>query len=259
MRESGFAEWLLRWAAGHDGGTAMYGDLTEMAATRGNTWFWWAYARTLVALTWRTVAGFALGLAVVAIVSKLQFGEVWQRFVFFHFRYRWRWIPDGREGLPIYNFLYRALYSANVTGCLLTSYAAVRYGVRDKMVRAAFAVGLMLTSAMALAREWPATVSLITLAVVTTACALMVSEWRGAFASVAASLAAGTAAADCLFSTQRVVLMHFVQHGLPMLRHRWFGFVPEFWAILILNMALIAAISTRLHERFVSEKRVAST
>ena len=34
---------------------AIYGDLTEMAATRGRLWFWAAYARTLFALTWRIV------------------------------------------------------------------------------------------------------------------------------------------------------------------------------------------------------------
>lgn len=259
MRKSGFAEWLLRCAADEDRGTAIYGDLTEMAVTRGDVWFWFEYARTLVALTWRTIAGFVLGFAVFAVVSGFQFGNDWQRFVYFHFPHRWRRIPYGREGSLIYNFLYRVLSGANTTVCLLTSYAAMKYGVRDKMVRAAFAVGLMLTSAMALTRAWPVALSLVAASVVTTACALLVSEWRGAFATVAASLAVGTAITYCLLWSERAVLIHFSGYRLPLFRHRLLGFFLDFWPIVVLDMALLAVITGRLHQRFVSGKRIAGT
>jgi len=244
MRKGSAAEWMLERAAGDVRGVAIYGDLLELAATRGRVWFWMAYVRTLVALVWRTAAGICLGLAVVA-ANRLVFGENWHRFVFFHFPHAWRF-PHGRAGMSIYNFLYRAVASANVTGCLLTSYAAVKYGIHDKMARAALPVSVMLASAMALARVWPLAVLLLGLAIATTACALLVSEWRGAFASVAATLAAGTIVAGCLLWADR--LFH----------DRWFSVGPEMWVIYVLDMVFVVGISARLHGRFVTGGRIAA-
>jgi len=59
------AEWLLARVAGSTRATAILGDLTEMAQTRGRLWFWIAYARTLVSLGWRTPVAFLLAIASV--------------------------------------------------------------------------------------------------------------------------------------------------------------------------------------------------
>jgi hypothetical protein len=67
MRRAGIAEWMLKHAAGAERGTAVYGDLTEMAGTRGHLWFWFAYARTLFIFTWRTP------VAVVAAVVSIKY------------------------------------------------------------------------------------------------------------------------------------------------------------------------------------------
>src|ERR1039457_7485295 len=48
-------ESLLALFAGPTHAAAIFGDLTEMAATRGRLWFVAAYARTLVSFTWRIV------------------------------------------------------------------------------------------------------------------------------------------------------------------------------------------------------------
>ena len=58
-------EWLLARFTSRDRAAAIFGDLTEMAATRGGLWFWTAYARTLISLGWRTPV--ALILAVVSV------------------------------------------------------------------------------------------------------------------------------------------------------------------------------------------------
>jgi hypothetical protein len=64
MPKTSPTEWLLARVTGSDRAVAIMGDLTEMAATRGRLWFWMAYARTLVALGWRTApAAFLLALA----------------------------------------------------------------------------------------------------------------------------------------------------------------------------------------------------
>ena len=43
---------------------AIYGDLVELAASRGRAWFWLAYLRTLATLLWRTPTAFGRGIAV---------------------------------------------------------------------------------------------------------------------------------------------------------------------------------------------------
>lgn len=63
MRKTALAEWILKRAAGSERGGAIYGDLVELAASRGRAWFWAAYVRTLIALIWRTQIAFVIASA----------------------------------------------------------------------------------------------------------------------------------------------------------------------------------------------------
>jgi hypothetical protein len=258
MRKCGLAEWMLQRAAGAERGTAMYGDLVEMGTTRGDAWFWIAYTRAVIALTWRMVAGFVLALGVVVVVNRLEFGNEWQKFVFFHFPHRWRRIPYGRRGLPLYNLVYTALSAASTTGCLLTAYAAVRYGLRDRMVRAALALGLLLTIAMSLSTEWPLALSLVALAAATMGCAMLMRQWRGAFAVTVASMVAGTVMTWSFYSLERWMLMHslrlfsrFPHHPLLL------GYVLDFWAVLSLDLIVTAYVAARVR-RLLAQQRIAA-
>ncbi len=58
------AELLLALFTGREQATVIYGDLIEMAATRGHLWFAAAYARTLISLSWRILV--ALFVAEIA-------------------------------------------------------------------------------------------------------------------------------------------------------------------------------------------------
>lgn len=246
------AEKLLAYSSGAERGTAIYGDLVELATARSRRWFWMAYARTMVSLTWRPVTGFGLALAVVAAVNRLEYGNEWQRFVYFHFPHRWRGIPFNRAGLPFYNFLYTATSAASVTAWLLASYAAVKYGIRDRMAQAALVLSLILTSAMSLATEWPVALSLVALALVATGYGLLISAWRGAFAGMIASMAWGTVITGCLYWVQRMLTMQVLLHHRQPIHHPpylLFGFVPEFWAVLILDMSLVASMTQRVRRQ----------
>ncbi len=44
------AEWLLARLTEPERAAAIYGDLTEMAATRSRLWFWTNYFRALISL-----------------------------------------------------------------------------------------------------------------------------------------------------------------------------------------------------------------
>ena len=59
------AEWMLRQVAGEERGAGIYGDLVELASTRGGAWFWRAYARTLLGLVWQTLVGRAATAIVI--------------------------------------------------------------------------------------------------------------------------------------------------------------------------------------------------
>jgi hypothetical protein len=63
------AESLLAVLTSRDRAAAIYGDLTELAATRGRLWFWTAYSRTILSIGWRTApAAFLLGFAGMALI-----------------------------------------------------------------------------------------------------------------------------------------------------------------------------------------------
>lgn len=124
------AEALLALFAGQERAAAIYGDLTEMAASRGRVWFAAAYARTLFSLTWRIV----LALFVADVGRELMFNLAG-----LYFRVtpaRWR-TTDGP---------YLLDHTGPLLACIMSTlwfalpFAAVRYGLRDRFVRLTFAV-----------------------------------------------------------------------------------------------------------------------
>jgi hypothetical protein len=126
------AEALLALIAGPARAAAILGDLTEMAATRGGLWFFAAYARTLVALTWRIV----LALLVADIGRELMFNLA---NLYFHVTPpTWR-TTDAPHLLGSMGPLMACIMS---TLWFALPFAAVRYGVRDRFVRLTFALAL---------------------------------------------------------------------------------------------------------------------
>ncbi len=69
MSKRTIAESLLALFAGRDRAAAIYGDLTEMGATRGRLWFAAAYVRTLISFTWRAPVAWAVGYAMAYVAA----------------------------------------------------------------------------------------------------------------------------------------------------------------------------------------------
>jgi len=136
MRKGSAAEWMLERAAGDVRGVAIYGDLLELAATRGRVWFWMAYVRTLVALTWRTPAAFACGTVVFAAMFRLRptLPRMW-----------WLWWAGMHHP-----YLTRGTRYVALSLWFLLPFVATRYGLQDRFVRLAIAVGAMVTLAVLL-------------------------------------------------------------------------------------------------------------
>lgn len=70
MHSGHIAEWILSLVTTRDRAASTVGDLTEVAASRGVVWFWFAVVRTAASLLWRDVAehpGRVTGLAFLGL------------------------------------------------------------------------------------------------------------------------------------------------------------------------------------------------
>lgn len=125
-------ESLLTLIAGRPRAAAIVGDLAEMAATRGRLWFWTAYARTLLSLSWRVV----LALLVADIARELifQLAGAYMR----HAPATWR-TSDAPQVLGSMGPLLACVMS---TLWFALPFAAVRYGLRDRFVQFTFAIAV---------------------------------------------------------------------------------------------------------------------
>ena len=145
---------------------AIYGDLLELAATRGRLWFFAAYARTLLALGWRIPV--ALFAAVVCREVVFNLANL-----YFHVTPA-TWRSTGAPHLlgsmgPLLACVMSTLWFA-------LPFAAILYGVRDRFVQLTFAVALGTTVAF-LFIPWASVVcaaATLTIAV----SALLSSTWR---------------------------------------------------------------------------------
>lgn len=181
MPNTSLAESILALTAGRDRAAAIYGDLTEMAATRGQLWFLAAYLRTLFALTWR-------------ILLALFVADIARQFLFDLFHLYLRHTPAvWRDATGSFVDLLNS--SGPLLACIMSTlwfalpFALVRYGRRDRFVQLAAAVAVGTTIAF-LAIPW---LSLFAAAatVALALAAFLSGRWRKPFEVLALTGAAG--------------------------------------------------------------------
>lgn len=125
MPERTIAEFILALFAGRDRAAAIYGDLTEMAAVRGRLWFAAVYARTVLSLTWRHLTAFFAGAILYAFLyDRLTFP------LMFGFA-----LSCPHIGEPFGEVILALFF--------LVPFAAIRYGLRDRVVQLALAFLLL--------------------------------------------------------------------------------------------------------------------
>lgn len=127
MPSTSSAQWIIARLAGPSVAASIVGDLLETAAQRGNVWFWLSVTRIAICYIWRPaiafVAAFYVGLfwRKFAIVSFVHAGHVPRELVAF----AW-WDPS--DALFPLMWFGTVLWTASL-------YAAIRYGLRDKLVQ----------------------------------------------------------------------------------------------------------------------------
>jgi hypothetical protein len=224
---SNLLESLLALFAGRERAAAMMGDLAEMAAARGRLWFFAAYARTLLSLTWRIV----LALFVANVGRELMFNLA---NLYFHVTPpTWR----TTSAPHVLNSAGPLLACVMSTLWFALPFAAVRYGVRDRFVRLTFAVALGTTVAF-LFIPWASLLcaaATVTLAAV----ALFSAIWRKPMEVLAWTGAAGILA----IGAENAARLSFHPQGSMghLLANNWRMFA--FQATLL----IVAIVCSRVH------------
>jgi hypothetical protein len=124
------AEWLLARLTTPTRAAAIFGDLEELAATRGRLWFWTTYARILLTLTWRSPV--ALVCALVSMRFALQIIRRLANLMPYH-------LGDaglfGEEDVRLSFILWNIPLVMAQCMAFAAPFALVRFGRRDRLTR----------------------------------------------------------------------------------------------------------------------------
>jgi hypothetical protein len=229
MPQTAPTEWLLARIAGRDRAAAILGDLAEMAATRGQLWFWMAYARILVRLGWRSPVALVAGFAGFAFF--MSFLTFWMLHT----------PPAWRNASRIFMVTGPLTAIMTVPLWFALPYGAVRYGFRDRFVR--LACVLFLTSTTVLFYPPALSPYFASAAVLAVAASMILRAWRRPMIVLAATVAAGMTALVVSFNLLSKVYHPYVPDpGTFHLRG---------WIIIRLTVAfalwIAAMVCSRLH------------
>jgi hypothetical protein len=212
-------ESLLALFAGRDRAAAIYGDLIEMAAARGRFWFAAAYARTLLSLTWRPLTAFFAGAILYAFLNdRLVFPAMW----FFAMSHPHLGEPIGDVTLALF---------------FLVPFAAIRYGLRDRVVQLALASVLLAIGVVFIGLAWDIPEAWIAFGLLASVCIVAATPWRRLLVPLAVSCTLGAIILEISF---------YVDWAVPGLRSL-FPVLPAFFDVLA--MAIVFSWSHRRFQR----------
>jgi len=228
-------EWLLARLTDPTRASAIYGDLTEMAATRSGLWFAAAFVRTLVSLTWR-------------VVLALFVADVARQFLFdlFHLYLRHTpavWRAETGSFVDLLNSCGPLLACIMSTLWFALPFAAVRYGHRDPFVRLTAVVAVGTTIAF-LAIPWISLIAATAMLALAWS-AFLSNRWRKPFEVLAGTGAAGllSVAAFTVLSRQFLSQHPAIFRSLGNHPLALYALVFSFQGSLL----LVAIVCSRLH------------
>jgi hypothetical protein len=139
-----FAEWIIARLSDRSRAASMVGDLVETTAQKGPFWFWFSVARIVFSLTWRRAVAYGAAAFVGATMVK-EFRTVAYVSVVVHT------IPGPGNVIGEVHTApgpWQLSFTLITFGTLLwiaCSYAAIRYGLRDKFSQVAFGFSCLYT------------------------------------------------------------------------------------------------------------------
>jgi hypothetical protein len=219
MRAASSSEWILCRFTSQERAAAMVGDLVEIEKQKGRLWFWFSVAGVALSLFWRRP---------IAFIAALYAGS-WTLYCFqmaMHGMYALHRIPDGRPSAIVFD----VIGIAGSTLCLLSIFAAIRYGIQERTTQMALAWTALIAAVIYF--WWQPVI--LALCVGAALCILAASMWtserRMESAVVLVAVAIGCAA-RFLFLIPAALYQRFLYGGLwgtkEMLEHpsvAWVGF-----------------------------------
>lgn len=131
------AEWIIARFTGPSVAASIVGDLLETMAKRGTLRFWFSVARIAFSYIWRPG---------IAFVAAFYVGLFWRKFAILGF------MRAGHQPRELYAFAWwdpsDPLFSVMWFGTVLWTaglYAAIRYGLRDKLAQLALGLCSLIT------------------------------------------------------------------------------------------------------------------
>jgi hypothetical protein len=239
------AESLLAQAAGRARAAAIYGDLTELAQTRGHFWFWTAYARTIVSFAWRWPVAVAVGYFSFTHLQVLFARWIWHAYP--------TW--SGIGGRPHFTLIYIGLDALMCPLLFAVPFALLRYGVRDRFVQIsciACVAFLFVTSAfLYVPGSLPIAAGSASLIL---AAALPSREWRRATALFSITLALSLFALLASSVLPALALTYALTHPAQFFsQHGKSYFLLTHW-LELLALGLVALACSRLHARLLDRR-----
>jgi hypothetical protein len=125
LRSALVAEWLLSRFTSSKRAASVVGDLVELKLQKGSVWFWLSIARVLVSLSWRRVAA----LIAAFYVGAWAYRPFEMAIIGINTRHR----PPSEMWVDF----FLALSALGALLLMAFTYAAIRYGLRDRVTQLA--------------------------------------------------------------------------------------------------------------------------
>jgi hypothetical protein len=244
-------EWLLARLTDPTRAAAIYGDLTEMAASRGRLWFWTAYLRTLVTFGWRTPVAFLTAYAFSTWVAIGAFPTIHSVLRSFYRH------VQNKPHQAIWNVFNRTVHHTTahfwqiplgdslIALWFILPFVLVRFGLRDRLTQLASAIFLLTIPYFSLDPAAVNFAGLVTAAIILAV--LSLRTWRRPMIVLAASV---VPIAASIFLSPKVWFV-FVSRG--------YGFnSPQLqWAMALyraVELCIAAILCSFLYARFLQKK-----
>jgi hypothetical protein len=203
------AERVLASSVGAARAAAIYGDLEELAVTRGRVWFWAAYLQVMLPFFLRRgISGFFIGIAVTRLIYDNVLPWMWQSIV-----RNQRRLGNGIFGAWVYvppwgrwhAYLISTEFMVAELCCYAVPFLLLRFGWRDRLARLGCLL-LLVTVPGYTGRMWIAEVGgMLVLAIF--GCGLLLRRMRRETALLCLSFVATTVAAFAV-TALRVRFLH---------------------------------------------------
>jgi hypothetical protein len=191
MREAEWAEWAIARFTDSDRAVSIVGDLLESQLQRGVLWFWLSFIGIVLCLNRRRLAAFFAAIVCLHFLRELPmpvFASLGGR-------------PPADEPPQMWWSFFAVLGWIGMLLWVVTPYALLRYGFRDRLGQVALAFCVPITASIYGWRVPAVVATSSTLVLVIFVSSLIHARWRGPLLSVVAALIlgyGGIQAAICL-------------------------------------------------------------